>query len=236
MRRWILGWLVVESIPVHEVIKRGRPSDKVVEYSANYCETMRRLARAGIPILSYSFMPLFDWVRTDLSVPWKDGTRALALDMDKIRMWDIHILRREGAGLSYSEEELSKASVLYSRTGDAEKAELTSTILQGLHGQKEYSLDEVREELTLWSGLSGNELRANLRTFASALLDVAETEGMHISLHPDDPPWGLLGIVTITIIILIISVKSSRLLHLTISMATASIISNIIMFTLYLGR
>jgi len=191
-----LEWLVVESIPVHEVVKRGRPSDKVIEYTANYCETMRRLARVGIPILSYSFMPLFDWVRTDLSVPWRDGTRALALDMDKMRMWDIHILRREGAELSYSDKELSEANALYSTIGDAEKAELTSTILQGLHGQKEYTLDEVREELKLWSGLSGNDLRANLKTFVSALLDVAETEGMHISLHPDDPPWGLLGLPT----------------------------------------
>jgi len=191
-----LEWTVVESIPVHEVIKRGRPADKVVEYTANYCETMRRLARAGIPILSYSFMPLFDWVRTDLSLPWRDGTRALALDMDKIRMWDIHILKREGAELSYSEKELCQASALYSTTGDAEKAELTSTILQGLHGQKDYTLDEVRMELKLWSGLSGADLRANLKTFASALLDVAETEGMQISLHPDDPPWGLLGLPT----------------------------------------
>jgi len=191
-----LDWTVVESIPVHEVIKRGRPADKVVEYTSNYCETMRRLARAGIPILSYSFMPLFDWVRTDLSVNWRDGTKALALDMDKIRMWDIHILRREGAELSYSEKELSEASSMYSRTGDAEKAKLTSTILQGLHGQKEYTLDEVREELKLWSGLDGDQLRTNLKSFASALLNVAKTEGMHISLHPDDPPWGLLGLPT----------------------------------------
>jgi len=157
---------------------------------------MRRLARAGIPILSYSFMPLFDWVRTDLSFPWRDGTRALALDMDKIRMWDIHILRREGASLIYSDEELSRASALYSRSSDAKKTELTSTILQGLHGQKEYTLDEVRKELKLWSGLSAGDLRENLKTFASALLDVAEYEGMQIALHPDDPPWGLLGLPT----------------------------------------
>merc|ERR1719430_1239891 len=116
--------------------------------------------------------------------------------LDKMRMWDIHILRREGAELIYSDEELSRASALFSTSSDAEKAELTSTILQGLHGQKEYTLDEVREELKLWSGLSSNDLRANLKTFASALCDVAETEGMHISLHPDDPPWGLLGLPT----------------------------------------
>lgn len=191
-----LEWTVVESIPVHEVVKRGRPRDKVVEYTANYCETMRRLARAGIPILSYSFMPLFDWVRTDLSVPWRDGSTALALDMDKIRMWDIHILKREGAESTYSDEQVLRASALNSTTSDSEKAKLTATILQGLHGQQDYTLDEVRTELMLWSGLKNSHLRENLKKFASALLDVAESEAMQISLHPDDPPWGLLGLPT----------------------------------------
>jgi mannonate dehydratase len=81
----------------------------VEEYTAAYCETVRRLARAGLPTLSYSFMPLFDWVRTDLAVPWRDGSLALALSMDRLRMWDLHVLARPGAADCYTAEEVGSA-------------------------------------------------------------------------------------------------------------------------------
>jgi len=191
-----LTWTVVESVPVHEVIKRGRPVDKVAEYTMNYCETVRRLALAGLAILSYSFMPLFDWVRTDLALAWRDGSLALGLDMDKLRMWDIHVLAREGARDDYTPEQVARAAALMEELGEEGMGEVTSTILQGLHGQREYTVEEVREEVREWEGIGPANLRANLQTFTRELVEVAEEGALHLSLHPDDPPWGLLGLPT----------------------------------------
>ena len=224
----------------------------------NYCETVRRLALAGLAILSYSFMPLFDWVRTDLALAWRDGSLALGLDMDKLRMWDIHVLAREGARDDYTPEQVAyyyssipsslssspvtleqvaRAAALMEELGEEGMGEVTSTILQGLHGQREYTVEEVRgrhndlpclaihslpsihclpcpalpfltlhslppllcqvrEEVREWEGIGPANLRANLQTFTRELVEVAEEGALHLSLHPDDPPWGLLGLPT----------------------------------------
>lgn len=187
-------WSVVESIPVHEVIKLGEPHDLWRKYVDNYKESLRNLSRAGLDLLSYSFMPLFDWLRTDIDYIWHDGSRALRFSMDAFRVFDIHILKRPGASADYSAQEVRRASKHFSTMSTEQVDKLSKTIVAGLHGQKGYSLDSFRCELARWKEVKKEKLFSNLQQFVGELLEVAEEENVLLSLHPDDPPVSLMGL------------------------------------------
>jgi len=187
-------WSVVESIPVHEVIKVGEPEDLCEMYVQNYKESLRNLGRAGLDLLSFSFSPLFDWLRTDTEYPWHDGSLALSFNMDQFRVFDIHVLKRPGASADYTPQGVKKAAMDFSRMGPDQVDKLTRTIIAGLHGQKGYSLDNFRSELAKWKGVTKEKLFRNLTNFVSQLIEVAEEENIYLSLHPDDPPMSLLGL------------------------------------------
>jgi len=187
-------WSVVESIPVHEVIKIGKPEDMWTHYVDNYKESLRNLSRAGLDLLSFSFMPLFDWLRTDTDYLWHDGSRALSFSMDSFRVFDIHILKRPRASLDYSSQEVKRAAKDFSGMNPGQIDKLSKTIMSGLHGQKGYSIESFRSELARWNGITKEKLFENLKHFVSNILQVAEKENIYLSLHPDDPPMSLLGI------------------------------------------
>ena len=187
-------WTVVESVPVHEVIKIGKPEDLREKYIENYKESLRNLGKAGIDILSYSFMPLFDWLRTDIDYLWHDGSRALRFSMDSFRVFDLQILKRKDAHKDYTNDEIKQAAKTFATMTNDEATKLSNTIIAGLHGQHGYSLDTFRAELSNWKGVSKQTLFNNLIHFVTQLLEVAEEENMILSLHPDDPPRSLLGL------------------------------------------
>ena len=189
-----LRWSVVESIPVHEDIKLGRPGHQ--RYVENWASSMINLAKCGITTICYNFMPVIDWTRTDLNLRLPSGAYALRFDQKKFAAFDLHILRREGAEEDYSEAEIAESHALYSAMSTAEKAELTENIIAGLPGRMTdaYRLDDFRAMLANYKGMTHEGLRDNLVSFLSQVLPQAEALGVKLAIHPDDPPRDMLGL------------------------------------------
>ena len=189
-----LRWSVVESIPVHEDIKLGRPGHQ--RYVENWASSMINLAKCGITTICYNFMPVIDWTRTDLNLRLPSGAYALRFDQKKFAAFDLHILRREGAEEDYSEAEIAESHALYSAMSTAEKAELTENIIAGLPGRMTdaYGLDDFSAMLANYKGMTHEGLRDNLVSFLSQVLPQAEALGVKLAIHPDDPPRDMLGL------------------------------------------
>jgi mannonate dehydratase len=189
-----LRWSVVESIPVHEDIKLGRPGHQ--RYVENWASSMINLAKCGITTICYNFMPVIDWTRTDLNLRLPSGAYALRFDQKKFAAFDLHILRREGAEEDYSEAEIAESYALYLAMSTAEKAELTENIIAGLPGRMTdaYGLDDFRAMLANYKGMTHEGLRDNLVSFLSQVLPQAEALGVKLAIHPDDPPRDMLGL------------------------------------------
>ncbi|GIG24839.1 mannonate dehydratase [Cellulomonas denverensis] len=188
-----LRWSVVESVPVHEDIKRGGPRRE--RAIAAYQQTLRNLATCGIDVVCYNFMPVLDWSRTDLSYRLPDGTWALRFDADQLAAFDLFLLRRPGAASEYDAEQTARARAVFDGLDDAARDRLIDTILLGLPGSEErYTLDEFREALTGYVRVDAEALRANLASFLRAVVPVAEQAGVRLAIHPDDPPRPLFGL------------------------------------------
>lgn len=189
-----LKWTVVESIPVHEDIKLARPGHKA--YVANWITTMENLAQCGIKTICYNFMPVIDWTRTDLQYKLPSGAYALRFDQKKFAAFDLYILQREGADAEYSEEEIIEARQVFTAMSRAEREELTNNIIAGLPGKmtESYGLDDFRSMLAKYKDVSSDHLRQNLLGFLSDVLPSAETNGVKLAIHPDDPPRDMLGL------------------------------------------
>lgn len=195
-----LRWSVVESLPVCEAIKYAGPErDKLI---ANYKASLANLGKAGIRTVCYNFMPVIDWIRTDLQHPWPDGTSSLYFDRIRFAYFDLKILQRAGAETDYSPEELEKVAELDRNIAEAEKDELIDTIIVKTQGFvngniKEGDLQPVsifRRLLALYDGIDRNALRENLRYFLTAIMPVCEEYGVNMCIHPDDPPFQVLGL------------------------------------------
>lgn len=195
-----LRWSVVESLPVCEAIKYAGPErDKLI---ANYKASLANLGKAGIKTVCYNFMPVIDWIRTDLQHPWPDGTSSLYFDRIRFAYFDLKILQRAGAETDYSPEELEKVAELDRNIVEAEKDELIDTIIVKTQGFvngniKEGDLQPVnifRRLLALYDGIDRNALRENLRYFLTAIMPVCEEYGVNMCIHPDDPPFQVLGL------------------------------------------
>jgi mannonate dehydratase len=188
-----LVWSVVESVPVHEDVKRGGPlRDRAV---AAYQQTLRNLAACGIDVVCYNFMPVLDWSRTDLAYPLEDGTWALRFDADQLAAFDLFLLRRPGAAAEYGPEQTARARAVLDGLDDAGRTRLVDTILLGLPGSEErYSLDEFRDALATYADVDADALRANLASFLRDVVPVAEEVGVRLAIHPDDPPRPLFGL------------------------------------------
>lgn len=188
-----LTWSVVESIPLHEGIKRGDPDRD--RYLETYAQSVRNLAACGIDVVCYNFMPILDWTRTDLRYELPDGGWALRFDQDAFAAFDLHLLAREGAEAEYTEEERGRARATYEAMSEQARAELVETIIAGLPGSEEkHTLESLRVTLKSYDGVDADALRENLGYFLRAIIPVAEEVGIRMAIHPDDPPRPLLGL------------------------------------------
>lgn len=195
-----LRWSVVESLPVSEAIKyAGRERDQLIE---NYKISLANLGKTGIKTICYNFMPVIDWIRTDLQYPWPDGTSSLYFDRIRFAYFDLKILERKGAEADYSQEEKQKVAELDKVITEKEKEDLIDTIIVKTQGFVNGNIKErdknpvaiFKRLLTLYDGIDRNTLRENMKYFLSAIMPVCEEYGVNMCVHPDDPPFQVLGL------------------------------------------
>jgi len=188
-----LSWSVVESVPVHEDIKAGRPGRD--RWIAAYQESLRSLAASGIDLVCYNFMPILDWTRTDLRYVLPDGGWALRFDQDAFAAFDLFILARAGAAAEYDDAGIARARSYYDNLPQAGREHLVANIIAGLPGSEEaYTLESLRQMLATYADIDADALRENLRYFLRAVVPVAQELGIRLAIHPDDPPRPLLGL------------------------------------------
>ncbi|MGN0054241.1 MAG: mannonate dehydratase [Bacteroides sp.] len=195
-----LRWSVVESLPVCEAIKYAGPDrDRLIE---NYKVSLANLGKCGVKTVCYNFMPVIDWVRTDLQHPWADGSSSLYFDRIRFAYFDLRILKREGAEKDYSPEEIAKVDELDKVITEAEKDELVDAIIVKTQGFVNGNIKEDDKNpvsifkglLALYKDIDRDALRENMRYFLSAIMPVCEEYGVNMCVHPDDPPFQLLGL------------------------------------------
>ncbi|MVM40638.1 mannonate dehydratase [Spirosoma sp. HMF3257] len=188
-----LDWAVVESLPVHEDIKKGRPTR--AGYIENYKQSIRNLAACGINTVCYNFMPVLDWSRTNLNYEMPDGSRALRFVWEDFAIFDLCILKRPGAEIDYEPEIIKSAHQKFSRMTTDQVTELSNIVLLGLPGSEEaFTLDTFQGLLNEYASIGDAELRQNLYYFIQQVAPVAQEAGVNLCIHPDDPPYPLLGL------------------------------------------
>ncbi|MEC7173025.1 MAG: mannonate dehydratase [Bacteroidota bacterium] len=188
-----LTWDVVESLPVHEKIKtRTADFEQIIE---NYKISMKNLATCGIYVICYNFMPILDWTRTRLDMPLEDGSLALEFNASELRVFDLHILNREGAEKDYTPEEVEQARNQFTCLSPSDIQRISDNMLKGLPGSEEgYSMDEFKAMLNTYKGIDADQLRYHLVQFLNEIIPLAEELGIRMCIHPDDPPFTLLGL------------------------------------------
>ncbi|GAB2687943.1 mannonate dehydratase [Mucilaginibacter koreensis] len=188
-----LTWSVVESVPVHEDIKRR--TGNYQRYLQNYRQTLLNLGACGIDIVCYNFMPVLDWTRTDLDFLMPDGSTALKFDAVAFAAFELFLLKRPGAEDLYPQDVQEKAKAYADRLSESEKEKLIRNIIAGLPGAEEgYTLEQFLEVLAGYNGIGPTELKANLFYFLQQVIPAAEQAGVLMCIHPDDPPYPILGL------------------------------------------
>lgn len=188
-----LKWSVVESVPVHEDIKKQ--TGNYNQYIDNYKQTILNLGKCGINTVCYNFMPVLDWSRTNLYYELPDGKKALRYRVEEFAAFDIYILKRPEAVSDYSETVKKQAKQYFSSLSQEQKQELTDTVLQGLPGSEEsFSLDNFQQILEEYKEVDAQKLKEHLFYFLKQVIPIAEQAGVNMAIHPDDPPRPLLGL------------------------------------------
>ncbi len=186
-------WVVVESLPIHENIKRG--DGDLRKLFANYRQSMANLAAEGVTAICYNFMPVLDWTRTDLNHPLERGGTCLRFEAYRMAAFEIYMLGREAARNDYPADVLERAKQWYEASSEADRDALLQAIMSGLPGAFDrYDIEGLRQQLALYEGIGPNEIRENHRRFLLEVIPTAEELGIRMCVHPDDPPRDILGL------------------------------------------
>lgn len=208
-----LRWTVVESVPVHESIKTGAHDCEL--YLDNYNQTLRNLASCGLKIVCYNFMPVLDWTRTTLDCELADGSRSLLFDWVDLAVFDIYLLRREGAGRDYTDSIIKQAELRFKELSKENLQLLKDNILMGVPTEGSTTVEQLHKSLEVYDALGRDGLRKNLLRFLDAIAETCNGSGIKMTLHPDDPPFSILGLPRIAtckedLLYIIESIKSEH--------------------------
>jgi mannonate dehydratase len=188
-----MDWPVIESLPVHEDIKRKSGSYK--KYIDHYKQSLRNISQCGIPVVVYNFMPILDWIRTDIRFPMPDTSLALRFERRAFISFDLFLLKRSGAENDYTEKEKKASGIFFESMTNEARELLYRNVLLGLPGTKEsFTEKQILEALKTYEGIGPGELKQNLMEFLKEVVPVAEELGVSLAIHPDDPPYPVLGL------------------------------------------
>ncbi|HEX9151493.1 MAG TPA: mannonate dehydratase, partial [Flavobacterium sp.] len=188
-----MQWTVIESLPVHEDIKKA--NGNYLDYIENYKTSLKNIAECGIEVVTYNFMPILDWVRTNHAFENPDGSKALLYNQVAFNYFDLFLLKRPNVENDYSDEEKQVALAYGNTLSDAEKELLFKNVLLGLPGSKvNFTAEQILALLDNYTHIDDDTLRANLIFFLSEVAPVAEALGVKLAIHPDDPPFSVLGL------------------------------------------
>ncbi|HAE67090.1 mannonate dehydratase [Sphingobacterium siyangense] len=187
-----LTWSVVESVTVHEEIKTK--GARVDEYLQKYNETLTNLAQCGIKTICYNFMPVLDWTRTQLDLTMADGSKALYFDWIDLALFDIFILKRDEAQTAYPADVVKRATLRFDEISEQQKEELANVVLMGIPGEKNVELEALKASIDTYKHIGKDGLRDNLVYFLQGIAATCEDNGICMTIHPDDPPYPILGL------------------------------------------
>lgn len=188
-----MSWTVIESLPVSEDIKKQQGN--YLLHIENYKQSLLNVATCGLKVVTYNFMPILDWMRTEVSYLMPDGSRALYFERSAFVAFDLFMLQRPGAEKDYTEEEIRKAKFRYDRMTDEEEERIFHNALLGLPGSEErFTEEQILSALEIYKDIDRNKLKQHLFYFLRAIVPVAEAAGLKLAIHPDDPPYSVLGL------------------------------------------